>query len=123
MACLVITAGPQASRHFHLTQRTVVGGRDPSREIQLTDPKVSRRHFQIRWSNDRHILYELKSANGVFVNGTRITGEYALCDGDCLTVGDTELTYCVDDQPDRTDSVLQQRRADRSLRENPTMLD
>jgi len=123
MACLIITSTEQSGKHFHLTDRTMIAGRDPARDIQLVDPKVSRRHFQIRKENDRYILFEMKSANGVYINGRRIEGEYTLDDGDRIVVGDTVLTYYEQDVPDRTDAVQKHRQADRSLRDNQTLLD
>ncbi len=123
MAYLAVTNGEQTGRHFHLTNRTLVAGRDPARDIQLTDPKVSRRHFQVRKEGERYVLFEMKSVNGVFVNGRRIEGEYTLCDGDEILVGDTALVYYDDDVPDDTDAVQKQRQADRRLRENKTLLD
>ena len=123
MAYLAITHGEHAGRHFHLANRTLIAGRDPARDIQLVDPKVSRRHFQVRQEGQGHVIFEMKSANGVFVNGQRIEGEHKLCDGDEILVGDTALVYCLLDAIDDTDAVQKPRQADRSLRDNRTLLD
>lgn len=123
MACLVITKSPteKPGKYFPLAKRTLAGGRDPAREIQIPDPMVSRKHFLIRSDGEAHVIVETKAKNGVFVNDERVN-ERTLADGDRIHVGDTELVYYVNEDPDRTNALLQQRRADRELREDMTQM-
>ncbi len=121
MASLMITSGEQAGTHFRVAKRPLAGGRDPSRDIQIVDPKVSRKHFQIRQDGDDHVIIELKSLNGVHVNGSRINGQQVLKDGDDICVGDTTMTFYAVDAPDRTDAVQRYKRADRHMREDQTL--
>ncbi len=121
MASLMITSGEQAGTHFRLAKRPLTGGRDPSRDIQIVDPKVSRKHFHIRQEGDDHVIIELKSLNGVHVNGSRINGEQVLKDGDNIWVGDTTMTFYVADAPDKTDAVQKYKQADRHVREDRTL--
>ncbi len=123
MASLMITSGEQTGTHFRLAKRPLAGGRDPSRDIQVVDPKVSRRHFQIRQEGDDHVIIELKSLNGVHVNGSRINGQQVLKDGDDICVGDTAMTFYAADVPDRTDAVQKYKQADRHVREDRTIND
>ena len=123
MACLVIVSGEQAGTYFQLTKRTLTGGRDPAREIQIVDAKVSRKHFQIRYGEDHHLVVELQSLNGVEVNGAGIDGEQVLHDGDEIIVGSTMLQFYEDDNPDRTNAVNVYRQRDRRLREDRTITD
>ncbi|MGV1007663.1 MAG: FhaA domain-containing protein [Dermatophilaceae bacterium] len=71
-------------------------GRDPSADIVLDDPGISRRHSEIRVTSDGpHLvasIRDLTSTNGTFVNGERITTT-RLTDGDRLTVGRTSVTF------------------------------
>jgi len=71
-------------------------GRDPSADIVLDDPGISRRHSEIRVTSDGpHLvasIRDLASTNGTFVNGERITST-RLVDGDRLTVGRTSVTF------------------------------
>ena len=120
MACLVITAGAEKGKYFKLGNRTLAGGRDPAREIQIVDATVSRKHFLIRKDGDRHVIQEAKAKNGIFVNGTQCA-QHRLADGDEIRVGETVLTYYIDDQPDRTNAVDQFRAGDRQLREDRTI--
>jgi FHA domain len=53
----------------------------------LDDGLVSRRHAQIVVTDERAVVEDFGSANGVFVNGHRIAGSQQLNLGDQLTVG------------------------------------
>jgi len=123
MASLVIVSGQQAGRHFKLTKRTLTAGRDPARDIQITDGKVSRKHFQVRYEIDHYVIVELRSLNGVSVNGGRIVGEQRLHDGDQIHVGDTLLEFYEQDVPDRTNALNLPRKMERTYREDRTMAD
>jgi hypothetical protein len=121
MASLVITNGDQAGTQFRIASRPLTGGRDPARDIQITDPKVSRKHFQIRKDEDEYLVVEFKSTNGIYVNGTKISGKQILKDGDQLQVGDTALTFYLADDLDKTNALDKFKLADRSLREDRTI--
>lgn len=123
MANLLITSGEQAGKHFPLANRTLSAGRDANRDIQILDPKVSRKHFLIRRTGDNYALAPVKSLNGVFVNGTEIADEVVLQDRDKIVVGDTTLRFRVGDDPDRTNALEAHKLADRSAREDRTIDD
>jgi len=123
MACVVIVSGEPQGNYFHLTKRPLTGGRDPATDIQIIDPKVSRKHFQVALESDGYVIRELRSRNGVFVNGARIQGDHRLRDQDQIRVGGTMLAFYEKDQPDRTDALLKHKRADRPLREDRTQGD
>lgn len=122
MATLTIIAGQpaQISKSFVIENRPLSGGRDPGREIQLLDPEVSRRHFLIRPENDQHVICESNSANGVFVNGQSIK-QHTLQQGDQIQVGQTVLVYSRQDDPQGTNMVQVQRRAERQYRDAGTL--
>jgi pSer/pThr/pTyr-binding forkhead associated (FHA) protein len=71
-------------------------GRDNSADIVLDDPGISRRHSEIRVTNDGpHLvasIRDLNSTNGTFVNSERISS-HRLADGDRITVGRSTVTY------------------------------
>lgn len=123
MACIEIIAGENAGKYYQLTKRTLTAGRDPAREIQLTDAKVSRKHFQIRCADGDYYLVHLKSLNGVYLNGTKITEETKLEDGAEIVAGQTTLRFHKSDNPARTDAVQKYRQGDRKLREDRTLSD
>lgn len=71
-------------------------GRDDDVDIVLDDSGVSRRHSEVRVTNDGpHLvatLSDLGSTNGTFLNGDRVHSE-RLQDGDRITVGRTSIIF------------------------------
>lgn len=123
MAHLLITAGPNAGKYFPLANRPLSAGRDPARDIQLLDPKVSRKHFMVRKTGDEFVIVPFKSVNGVILNGDELTGESVLRDRDTIEVGDTTLRFRVNDDAQQTNALCQQKVADRQAREDQTIAD
>ncbi len=121
MASLVITSGEQAGAYFPLTNRPLSAGRDPARDIQIIDPKVSRKHFMVRKDGETYVLVPFKSLNGVDINGTVIEKEAILQDLDKITVGDTTLQFQAVDETDRTSALDKYKRATPDLREERTI--
>ena len=72
----------------------VVLGRDPTVDIVVDDPGVSRRHAALRVVRDGGdvvaTVHDLGSTNGTYVNGERVA-DAALRVGDQLTLGQTGL--------------------------------
>jgi len=62
-------------------------GRDPSADIVLDQPTISRRHCRIRRRNDRFLVEDLSSINGVFVNGVRIDAPVEAGPEDEIVIG------------------------------------
>jgi hypothetical protein len=81
---------------YPLMGAITVLGRDDAADIVLDDPGISRRHSEIRVTNDGpHLvasIRDLGSTNGTFVNSERISSQY-LSDGDHVTVGRTSVVY------------------------------
>jgi len=71
-------------------------GRAGSSDILLDrDELTSRHHALLKHENDRFLIYDRRSANGVQVNGLPIQGDngYPLIDGDHIKIGNYELTF------------------------------
>lgn len=49
-------------------------GRDPSCDIVIADPYISRKHAKIFYRDDKWYVEDLGSRNGTFVNGEEIRG-------------------------------------------------
>lgn len=67
-------------------------GRSPSNDIVLKEAKVSRQHAAIQLKEEKHVVIDLKSSNGVFVNGKKVE-EQALEDGDEIAIGSYRMIY------------------------------
>lgn len=101
MPSLIVVSGSSEGDYYPLGQRTIVIGRQETCPIQVKDDRASRKHLQIRFDKDRHHAMDMKSANGVWINGRRIEGETELRDNDEIMVGDTRLVYLQREFPDR----------------------
>ena len=88
---LVAQSGPDAGRSFPLASAQNVIGRDPSAQVVLNDPNVSRRHAMIRVDADRATIADLGSMSGTAVNGDSIRG-VRIAMGDKIAIGQSEFT-------------------------------
>ena len=79
-------------------------GRDPSNDIRLDAPQISRFHTQIERVGTRIRVRDLRSSNGTFVNGQRIEGEVWIQPKDQIRVGPYRFVLGEDglDQYDET---------------------
>jgi len=75
-------------------------GREPGSDVFVDDPLVSRRHARLLVNDTTALLEDLQSENGVFVNERRIRRSVRLMDGDRILVGNRELVFVVDPDPD-----------------------
>jgi predicted component of type VI protein secretion system len=84
---LTVLQGPDKGRRFELPDKPTLIGRE-SRALPLTDQTTSRRHAELRVNdNGEWILRDLGSANGTYVNGTRVDRPQMLKMGDQIRVG------------------------------------
>jgi pSer/pThr/pTyr-binding forkhead associated (FHA) protein/subtilisin family serine protease len=67
-------------------------GRSADNDVVIDSLLVSRRHARVECSGRRCTVEDLGSANGLFVNGKRVS-RTVLNPGDRLRLGDVELTY------------------------------
>lgn len=85
--------GPYGGHQFTLTGPEVRVGRESSQDVVLTnDSYVSRRHSRLARIGDKWVLRDEGSANGTWVNGTRIQ-EQSLSSGDELMIGRTTFRF------------------------------
>lgn len=91
MIKLVIEEGGQAYTKF-FKGRTLSIGRAEENNIQIKDPKSSRRHCQIRKISKEYKLVDLQSQNGTRVNGEEVF-QKVLHNGDLIEVGSTRIRF------------------------------
>lgn len=70
--------------------RTYIGR--TSCDVNLNDPDVSRQHAVVEKYGDKHLLKDLHSTNGTFLNG-QTTSMHLLKDSDSLRFGRTVLRF------------------------------
>jgi ABC-type multidrug transport system ATPase subunit len=90
-----ITGQPQEGGRFlgaATLDKKIILGRDPKNAIVLESMHISRQHAFVEPQNDRHIIKDLGSTNGTYVNGERVT-ERKLQEGDVIRIGHFKLIY------------------------------
>ena len=78
--------GPSTTSTFDKTE--VLIGRVKGNDVVLPKTNVSKRHSRIVVKDGKIILIDLKSTNGTFINGRKITGPHVMQEGDKVFIGD-----------------------------------
>ena len=92
---LVGIAGEVKDKTFHIGARTVTIGRAPTNFVQVNDEDASRIQARLAQSDRGLEITDMKSKNGTFLNGARITKDSLLKDGDEIRVGSQVFVYRV----------------------------
>lgn len=90
-ARLQVIAGVAGGGSFEVGQSAVIG-RDPTCEVVLDEPAVSRRHSEIEWTYQGYVIHDLGSSNGTFVNSVEIE-EALLSEDDLIEVGLVQMRF------------------------------
>jgi pSer/pThr/pTyr-binding forkhead associated (FHA) protein len=91
---LVLKSGPNAGQIFPLDAPELVLGREPSNDIVINDPEVSRRHARLYLQGSNYVIEDYGSTNGTSVSGQRLVGPYILRPGELITLGEnTQLLF------------------------------
>ena len=91
-ACLVVIYGLELGRKYGLEGTTATLGRSSKADVQVDQESVSRNHAKIINTGKSHILRDLGSTNGTYVNDQQVD-EYVLRDGDFVKVGRTIFKF------------------------------
>ena len=98
MAKLILISGDEQQEYELAAFNTI--GRHPDNTIQILDRIISKEHAQIQRTPDgRFLLRDLRSLNGTFMKGERITERF-LEDADEITMGSTKLRFVDKGQDD-----------------------
>jgi serine/threonine protein kinase len=94
---LIITLLETEETHeILLEQDEITFGRAGSSDILLEqDTLTSRHHALLKREKQQYLLYDQRSANGVFVNGQKIAPEtgFTLVDGDHIGIGNYDIIF------------------------------
>jgi len=80
-------------RRIELGEEPVTIGRLPECDVAIPDPNVSRQHAQVRRLGSDFVLVDMGSTNGTKLNGSWISGERRLNDGDEIGLGATSILF------------------------------
>ena len=123
MASLIVLDGQQKDNYYPLGRRTNVIGRDEALMIQILDERVSRKHIQISYDEEKneYCLIDMRSKHGVCINGNKVSGETRLVDGDRITIGNTTLWFTFNDFSDKESALLHYKKV--GERSRPTFIE
>lgn len=80
------------SKIFTLEQDVINIGRKLENHLVIDDPRVSRKHGQLRAIKGRYMLFDLNSSGGIYVNGERIK-QITLHPGDVISLAGVPIVY------------------------------
>jgi diguanylate cyclase (GGDEF)-like protein len=95
-ACIVVIYGPELGKRSTLARGAFGIGRSSKSELPIDQESISRHHARITWTPEGHVIEDLGSTNGTFVNDIRVT-RGVLKDGDQLKIGRSILKYMAGD--------------------------
>lgn len=108
----VVKAGPNPGEVFTLKRNVTIIGRDPTGSDWWIDfTAVSQRHAGVTKAGGAFQIEDLKSSNGTFVNGQKITAPRILKPGDEVALGKSVVLTFVSDESDVSESVSQSASA------------
>jgi len=82
-------------KRYPLGEEDVTLGRDATNTIVVGSDQASRRHARIFLSGGAHVLVDLDSTNGTYLN-SKIVKEQTLRHGDVLRIASTVLKYVIE---------------------------
>lgn len=86
----------QPSRQFLFSNKFSVG-RAPDNNLEIPNQLVSRYHFEIKWENSHWWVYDLNSANGVYLNHQVIQKKSPLKSSDIISLGAANISFSVEE--------------------------
>src|SRR6266567_606444 len=93
---IISLPGSAETYEFVLEREETTIGRAGSDDVLFDqDASTSRHHALLKHEDDHYVLYDQRSANGVFVNGQKLADDtgYMLADGDQISIGIYELVF------------------------------
>jgi hypothetical protein len=92
-AALTCLTGLDVGRTFPLAEAQTDIGRGTRVDLRLRDRTVSRAHARVIREGSSFMLLDLRSPNGIYVNGRRLKGSTPLSEGDVIELGQTLLRF------------------------------
>jgi len=93
MPKLTLLLGRRTMQAYDFKQPSIVVGRDDGADVLIDNPSVSRRHAEIRLTDDGWVVEDLGSSNGTFLKGSRIEGVQSIGLGDEIGFGKFSIVF------------------------------
>jgi diguanylate cyclase (GGDEF)-like protein len=91
-ACIVVIYGPELGKRIHLGSAPFEIGRSSKNDLFLDHESISRHHARITFEGSDHLIEDLNSTNGTYVNDEQIRRQ-RLRDGDQMRIGRSILKF------------------------------
>lgn len=92
----LLDASGLSSRQFQFAKKFTVG-RAPGNDLTISNKLVSRYHFKIEWENGHWWVYDLNSANGVYLNHQMIQKKSPLKSSDIISLDAANIIFAVEE--------------------------
>ena len=92
-ASLEIVRGPFAGACFQVERAVCSIGRGEENDVRIRDDTVSLTHATLLRKRGAWFVVDLRSMNGTYVDGSRVSGERELCPGARVRLGAVELSF------------------------------
>lgn len=94
-ACLILIRGTPTGHRYFIEKDEMIIGRDPSSDISISDPLISRKHAKITREGTVIKIEDLGSSNGTVINGKKLeAGNVAkLAKEDMIKMGNSIVKY------------------------------
>lgn len=99
MLTLIVTEKGGSPKRMEFERDEVTVGRVPGNDIVLAKGNVSKRHSRVVKQDGRFFVVDLKSTNGTYLNGRRITTPSVIRPGDKIYIGDFVVMVDMGDNP------------------------
>ena len=101
----ILLQDPASGENFHITLPCVIG-RGREADLSFADPTVSHRHALIEERDGKIWIEDLESANGVFVNDSKIREKILLNPDDSIRLGQTQLVVSLQEEAISEQTVI-----------------
>src|SRR5215510_2495980 len=91
MACLIISTPDGKRGILEITKPIITIGRGNANDLVLNDSSVSRFHAVVKLNDNKVVIADRGSTNGVVLNGERISQDAELKNGDVAVLGSYRL--------------------------------
>ena len=92
-ASLEIVRGPFSGACFQVERAVCSIGRGEENDVRIRDDTVSLTHATLLRKRGAWFVVDLRSMNGTYVEGSRVSGERELCPGARVRLGAVELVF------------------------------
>jgi pSer/pThr/pTyr-binding forkhead associated (FHA) protein len=97
---LTLIMPDKTTQTFKLDSQKNIIGRNNTNTIFIDDDQISRKHAVIYFDQDNYWIEDLRSKNGVHVNGKKIIQPHRLRNGSLIKLGATMLRFELSNHPE-----------------------